>query len=48
MNNSIQSKTVLFNQDASSKILSGVEKITDAVITTLGPKGCNVLIENHY
>lgn len=38
-------KKVLFDTDVRSKILTGVETLTKAVRTTLGPKGRNVLID---
>lgn len=34
-----------FNDDASSKIKAGVDKLADAVKVTLGPKGRNVIIQ---
>lgn len=37
-------KKVLFGKEAREKILSGVNKIADAVVTTLGPQGRCVLI----
>ena len=37
-------KRVLYSNKARAKILDGVNKITDAVVTTLGPSGRNVLI----
>lgn len=33
-----------FNKEARQKLLSGVEKLSDAVSVTLGPKGRNVII----
>lgn len=37
-----------FNEEVRTSILSGVRKINDAVVTTLGPKGQNVLISSEY
>jgi len=37
-----------FREDARQSILNGVSKIADAVVTTLGPKGQNVLISAQY
>ncbi|GKT21838.1 60 kDa chaperonin 5, partial [Aduncisulcus paluster] len=42
------SKLVEFGQDARRGLLSGVEKLADAVQVTLGPKGRNVLIESQW
>lgn len=39
-------KRVLYGKEAREKILSGVNKIVDAVAVTLGPSGRNVLIAN--
>lgn len=41
-------KDIKFGTDARVRILSGVEKLADAVETTLGPKGRNVVIEQPY
>eukprot|EP01084_Bolivina_argentea_P063071 115220_1 len=43
-----QGKDIRFGADARSAILVGVNKIADAVETTLGPKGRNVAIEVSY
>lgn len=42
------SKTINFGRDARFQILQGCDLIADAVETTLGPKGRNVLIEQSY
>lgn len=42
------SKLIKFNVNARENLLSGVNKLADAVKVTLGPKGRNVLIENKY
>ncbi len=41
-------KELKFNQDARHTILSGVEQLSKAVKVTLGPKGCNVVIEKKW
>ena len=38
-------KELRFGADARSLLLSGVDQLADAVKSTLGPKGCNVIIE---
>eukprot|EP00490_Sorites_sp_Unknown_P025691 CAMPEP_0114659628 /NCGR_PEP_ID=MMETSP0191-20121206/18236_1 /TAXON_ID=126664 /ORGANISM="Sorites sp." /LENGTH=571 /DNA_ID=CAMNT_0001885437 /DNA_START=37 /DNA_END=1752 /DNA_ORIENTATION=- len=43
-----QGKDIRFGADARASILTGVNKIADAVETTLGPKGRNVAIEVSY
>jgi len=37
-------KIIKFGEEARGKILAGVEKLTDAVSVTMGPKGRNVVI----
>lgn len=39
------SKIIKFNQEARTKLQVGINKLADAVISTLGPYGRNVLIE---
>ncbi len=39
---------ILFKEDARQKLLTGVMKVADAVTTTLGPKGQNVLLSTPY
>jgi chaperonin GroEL len=41
-------KTITYNQDARAKLKAGVDKLADAVKTTLGPKGRNVILENSF
>jgi chaperonin GroEL len=41
-------KELIFSDDAREKVLSGIEKLSKAVKTTLGPCGRNVVIENMY
>ena len=37
-------KEISFNSDARAKLKAGVDQLADAVKTTLGPKGRNVVI----
>ena len=39
------SKQIIFSQEAREKLLSGVEKLSKAVVSTLGPSGRNVIIQ---
>jgi chaperonin GroEL len=41
-------KEIRFNTDARQKMLAGVDKISEAVKVTLGPKGRNVVIEKSF
>ncbi|MGL4677406.1 MAG: chaperonin GroEL [Brevinema sp.] len=41
-------KDLLFSSEAHQKMLSGVEKLSKAVGTTLGPRGRNVVIDKKY
>ena len=41
-------KEIIFEENARNKILRGVKTLTDAVKTTLGPKGRNVVIEKSF
>jgi|21_taG_2_1085346.scaffolds.fasta_scaffold00045_43 chaperonin GroEL len=41
-------KNLIFDEDARKALLSGVNKLADAVSVTLGPKGRNVVIEGEY
>ncbi|HOG64048.1 MAG TPA: chaperonin GroEL, partial [Spirochaetota bacterium] len=41
-------KQMLFNEEARRAMLSGVNKLADAVRVTLGPKGRNVVIEKKF
>tara|TARA_R110002020_G_scaffold50716_7_gene143274 strand:+ start:63970 stop:65628 length:1659 start_codon:yes stop_codon:yes gene_type:complete len=38
------SKTILHNEEARSKIMSGIEKLCKTVSVTMGPKGRNVIV----
>lgn len=41
-------KIVKFGAEARLKMLNGVDTLADAVKTTLGPKGRNVVIEKSF
>ena len=41
-------KEIRFDQEARSKLLSGVDQLANAVRVTLGPKGRNVVIEKSF
>lgn len=41
-------KQLLYSEDARKKLLAGVNKLADAVATTLGPKGRNVAIDKKW
>jgi chaperonin GroEL len=41
-------KEILFDQDARSKLLSGVNMLANAVRVTLGPKGRNVVLDKSF
>ncbi len=41
-------KKILYGEDARKKLLAGVNQLTDAVATTLGPKGRNVAIDKKW
>ncbi|MDR0499340.1 MAG: chaperonin GroEL, partial [Holophagales bacterium] len=44
----MSAKSVVYAEDARQAILRGVNRLTDAVQVTLGPKGRNVLIEKKF
>jgi chaperonin GroEL len=44
----LYSKEIKFGADARAHMLRGVERLSDAVATTLGPKGRNVVIEQSF
>ncbi len=39
------SKKITFSNDARNTLLNGVDKLANAVVSTLGPSGRNVIIE---
>ena len=41
-------KQIVFEHDARLQLLRGIDKVANAVAITLGPKGRNVAIDNHY
>jgi len=41
-------KQLCFGEEARQKILKGVEKLSDAVVVTLGPKGRNVVLDKKF
>ncbi|HOJ14254.1 MAG TPA: chaperonin GroEL [Deltaproteobacteria bacterium] len=41
-------KQILYNQEARSKVLAGVNKLADAVKATLGPKGRNAILDKMF
>lgn len=41
-----QPKQIIFDKDAQAKLISGIEKLSNAVKSTLGPRGKTVLIES--
>ena len=44
----MSAKIYIFGSDARSKMLSGVNKLADAVKVTLGPKGRNVVMDKSF
>ena len=44
----MSAKNIRFGDDSRSKLVSGVNILADAVKTTLGPKGRNVVIQKSY
>ena len=44
----MSAKNVLFGTDARAKMLSGVNRLADAVKVTLGPKGRNVVMDKSF
>lgn len=41
-------KNIEFGTDARQKLITGVNKLSDSVAITLGPRGRNVILENKY
>jgi len=41
-------KNIIYGEEARQKLKAGIDKLADAVVTTLGPKGRNVALENSY
>ena len=44
----MSAKQLLFGDDARQKMLVGINKLADAVVTTLGPKGRNVALDRSW
>jgi chaperonin GroEL len=44
----MSAKDIIYDQSAREKLLTGVNKLADAVRVTLGPKGRNVVIEKSW
>jgi chaperonin GroEL len=42
------SKSIIYSEDARKKLLSGVNKLADAVKVTIGPKGRNVALQSEW
>src|SRR5882672_2051394 len=41
-------KQITYSTEARQKLIAGVNKLADAVVTTLGPKGRNVAIDKKW
>src|SRR3989339_1953065 len=41
-------KKIIYSDDARQKLLSGVNKLAAAVVTTLGPRGRNVAMDKKW
>ena len=44
----MQSRILIYNQEAREKLKRGIDALANMVGVTLGPKGRNVIIEQHY
>jgi len=44
----MSAKNIFFGSEARAKMLSGVNKLADAVKVTLGPKGRNVVMDKSF
>ena len=42
------SKQIVYSQEAREKLKNGVDQLAKAVVTTLGPKGCNVALDKKW
>ena len=42
------SKVIMFDEEARQKIKAGIDKVADAVKTTIGPRGRNVIIDKGF
>ena len=43
-----EAKEVTFKEDARQKLVNGINRVSDAVKVTLGPKGRNVVLQREY
>src|SRR6266446_312921 len=41
-------KQILYSEEARTKLKAGVDKLANAVVTTLGPKGRNVALDKKW
>ena len=41
------SKVIEFGSTGREQLVKGIDKLADAVVSTLGPNGRNVVISNH-
>jgi chaperonin GroEL len=41
-------KQLIYSEEARKKLLNGVNRLADAVATTLGPKGRNVALDKKW
>ena len=41
-------KQILYGKEAKNKLLNGVDKLSNAVKVTIGPKGRNVVFDKGY
>lgn len=44
----MRAKQLVFSEEARQKLINGVNKVADAVVTTLGPKGSNVALDKNW
>ncbi|HRR22650.1 MAG TPA: TCP-1/cpn60 chaperonin family protein, partial [Desulfomonilia bacterium] len=44
----MSAKKIIYSEEARSKMLTGVNKLADAVKTTLGPKGRNAILDKMF
>ena len=44
----MNSKEIIYAEDARQRIMEGIDKLANAVKVTLGPKGRNVIIDKYY
>lgn len=44
----MSAKELIFEEEARSKLLEGIDQLVDAICSTLGPKGSNVAIESSW